>query len=102
MRMTLEPISPGEILLEEYLTPLEMSQNHLARKLGVPPARINEIVRGRRSITADTALRLSKYFKTSPEFWLNLQHDYDLRVATQQLGDILEGIPECKRLEAVQ
>ncbi len=102
MRVQLEPISPGEILLEEFLTPLEMSQNHLARKIGVPPARINEIVRGRRSITADTALRLSKYFNTTPEFWLNLQHDYDLRIANQQLGDILKGIPECNRLEAIQ
>lgn len=95
----LDPIPPGEILLEEYLLPLDMSQNHLAKRLGVPPGRINEIIRGRRSITADTALRLARYFKTTPEFWLNLQHEYDLRMAQNSIGEILKSIPECKRLD---
>ena len=72
-------IPPGEILLEEFMKPLGVSQNQLARDLDVPPARINDIVKGRRAITADTALRLGTYFGTSPELWLNLQSDYDLR-----------------------
>lgn len=79
MDKTLEPISPGEILLEEFMIPLEISQNQLARDLDVPPTRINDLIHDRRGITADTALRLSKYFSTTPEFWLTLQSDYDLR-----------------------
>lgn len=74
-------IPPGEILQEEYLLPLGVSQNQLARDLGVPAQRVNQIVRGQRSITLDTALRLAEYFRTSPEFWLNLQMQYDLRKA---------------------
>jgi antitoxin HigA-1 len=77
----LEPIHPGEVLLEEYLTPLKISQNRLARDLGVPAQRINEIIKHKRSISIDTALRLSKYFKTTPQFWLNLQMHYDLELA---------------------
>ena len=99
MTKKLEPLSPGEILKEEYLDPLHISQNHLAEELGVPPGRINEIVRGRRSITADTALRLAKYFETTPEFWLNLQHEYDLRKAKSALGNILKTITVCKNLQ---
>lgn len=77
----LEPIPPGEILYEEFMKPLDISINKLAREIGVPPGRISEIVHGKRSITADTALRLGKYFNVTPEIWLNLQVDYDMRLA---------------------
>lgn len=77
------PVHPGEILLEEYLIPLKISQNKLGRDLGVPAQRINEIVRGLRAITLDTALRLAKYFQTTPQFWLNLQLHYDLEMAKE-------------------
>jgi addiction module HigA family antidote len=83
-------IPPGEILLEEFMKPLGVSQNRLARDLDVPPARINDIVKGRRAITADTALRLATYFGTSPELWLNLQSDYDLRRARRDNGPEIE------------
>ncbi|MEZ4631512.1 MAG: HigA family addiction module antitoxin [Deinococcales bacterium] len=86
----LSPIHPGEVLLEEFLKPMELSQNKLALGLGVHARRINEIVLKKRSITADTALRLTKYFSTSPQFWLGLQTDYDLDLALDQMGDILE------------
>ena len=76
----LNPIHPGEVLFEEFLVPLELSQNRLANAIKVPPRRINEIVLGKRSITADTALRLAFYFGNSPEFWLGLQMDFDLDV----------------------
>lgn len=81
----LDPIPPGEILLEEFMIPGGISQNRLARDLGVTPARINDIVHGKRAITADTALRLGKYFGTTPEMWLNLQSSYDLRRAKRDL-----------------
>lgn len=81
----LAPVHPGEILLEEYLVPLKISQNRLGRDLGVPAQRINEIIRGRRALTVDTALRLAKYFKTTPQFWLNLQMHYDLEMARETL-----------------
>jgi len=77
----LDPIHPGEILLDDFMVPLKISTNKLAREIGVPPNRISAIVNGRRSITADTALRLGVYFGVSPETWLNLQTDYDLRLA---------------------
>ncbi|MBN1615406.1 MAG: HigA family addiction module antidote protein [Deltaproteobacteria bacterium] len=77
----LNPIPPGEILSEEFMKPAGLSINQLARDIDVPPGRISEIVGGKRAITADTALRLGKYFGVSPEVWLNLQTDYDLRVA---------------------
>jgi addiction module HigA family antidote len=77
----LAPIPPGEILLEEFMKPLGISINALSRAINVPPNRISEIVNGKRSITADTALRLGKYFNVSPELWLDLQSDYDLRLA---------------------
>ena len=86
----LDPVSPGEVLREEFLEPMGLSQNRLARGLGVPPRRINEIVHGRRRITADTALRLAKFFRMSPEFWLGLQMDYELDLETDRLGDALE------------
>lgn len=77
----LEPIHPGEILLEEFMKPMGVSINALAREIAVPPNRVSDIVNGKRSITADTALRLGKYFGVSPEVWLGLQVEYDLRVA---------------------
>ncbi len=81
MTSYLDPIHPGEILSEEFLQPLGISINRLAREISVPPGRISTIVNGKRAISADTALRLSAYFGTSPELWLNLQTDYDLRLA---------------------
>ena len=80
-RKVLPPVHPGEILLEEFMKPLVISQNRLARDLKVPPRRINEIVHGRRGITIDTALRLARHFGTSVEFWINLQTHYELEVA---------------------
>jgi antitoxin HigA-1 len=79
-RKQLNPIPPGEILHEEFMKPLDISINRLARDIDVPPNRISAIIRGRRAITADTALRLGKYFGVSPEIWLDLQSDYDLRI----------------------
>ncbi len=87
---TLESIHPGEILSEEFLKPMGLSQNHLALKIGVPARRINEIVLGKRGITADTALRLGRYFGMSPQFWLGLQMDYDLDVTADKLAERLE------------
>ncbi len=86
----LKPIHPGEVLLEEFLKPMNLSQNRVALAMGVPPRRINEIVLGKRSITADTALRLGRYFGMSPQFWLGLQMDYDLDVASDMLAQRLE------------
>ena len=83
----LAPVHPGEILLEEFMKPLGLSQTRLGRDLGVSPRRINEIVHGKRSVTADTALRLGRYFGTSAEFWLGLQADYDLDTASDRLAD---------------
>lgn len=74
------PLHPGEVLFEEFMKPLGISQNQLARDLGVPPRRINEIVHGKRSVSADTALRLATHFRTTPGFWMNLQAQYDLDV----------------------
>jgi len=86
----LDPIHPGEVLSEEFLEPMELSQNAVARGIGVPPRRINEIVHGKRRVTADTALRLARYFSTSPEFWMGLQMDYDLDVEVDRLAGRLE------------
>jgi addiction module HigA family antidote len=86
----LNPVHPGEVLLEEFLLPMGLSQNRLALSIGVHPRRINEIVLGKRRITADTALRLSRFFGTSPQFWMGLQTDYDLDIAADNLGDRLE------------
>ena len=77
--------TPGEILVEEFLEPLKISQYRLAKDIGVPPRRINEIVHGKRAITADTSLRLAKYFRMSDLFWLNLQADYDMRITRRKL-----------------
>jgi antitoxin HigA-1 len=90
MEQRLHPVHPGEVLLEEFLKPMGISQNHLAIKIGVPARRINEIVLGKRRITADTALRLAKYFGTTAKFWLGLQTDYDLDIAADELGERLE------------
>lgn len=86
----LAPIHPGEVLLEEFLEPMGISQYRLAKDISVPPRRINEIVHGKRAVTADTALRLARYFGTSDRFWLNLQASYDLDVQRDKLGDRLE------------
>lgn len=86
----LHPVHPGEVLEEEFLKPLNLSQNKLAINIGVPPRRINEIVLKKRRITADTALRLARFFGTSPELWLGLQSQYDLDLAAEELGDRLE------------
>ena len=86
----LSPVHPGEVLLEEFLKPMELSQYRLAKDISVPPTRINEIVHGIRSVSADTALRLSRYFGLSERFWLNLQAQYDLDVERDRLGDRLE------------
>lgn len=85
----LVPIHPGEVLLEEFLKPMNLSQNQMALALRVPARRINEIVHGKRRITADTALRLARYFNMSPRFWLGLQMDYDLDVANDKVGERL-------------
>lgn len=86
----LHPVHPGEVLMEEFLKPMGLSQNRLALDIGVPPRRINEIVLEKRRITADTALRLARYFGTSPQFWLGLQTDYELDLASETLGSRLE------------
>ncbi|MDA1216310.1 MAG: HigA family addiction module antitoxin [Chloroflexi bacterium] len=86
----LSPVHPGEVLLEEFLKPMGISQYRLAKEIGVSPRRINEVVHGERAVTADTALRLSRYFTTSERFWLNLQAQYDLEVQKDRLGDRLE------------
>jgi addiction module HigA family antidote len=86
----LPPVHPGEILREEYLEPLELSQYRLAKDISVPPRRINEIVHGVRAVTADTALRLARYFGTSDRFWLNLQARYDLETERDRLGRRLD------------
>ena len=89
MSKKLPPVTPGEVLLEEFLKPMGISQYRLAKDISVPPRRINEIVHARRAITADTALRLSRFFGTSERFWLNLQTKYDLEVEKDRLGDQL-------------
>ncbi|MBE0427838.1 MAG: HigA family addiction module antidote protein [Nitrospirae bacterium] len=86
----LNPVHPGEVLLEEFLKPMGLSQNKLALNIGVPARRINEIVLEKRRVTADTALRLARFFGTSSEFWLGLQSQYDLDVTADELGERLE------------
>ena len=90
MPTQLDPITPGEILLKEFLEPLGISQNKLARDIDVPITRVNDIIHGKRGITADTALRLGAYFGTTPEFWLNLQARYDLKRAKRELWPGIE------------
>jgi len=86
----LEPIPPGEVLLEEFMKPHGLSQNRLARDLDLSPARVHYVVHGRSVITANVALRLAKYFRTTPQFWLNLQTEYDLRKAQREIGQAIE------------
>jgi addiction module HigA family antidote len=88
----LEPITPGEILLEEFMRPYGISQNKLARDLDIPIARVNDIIHAKRSVTPDTAFRFGTYFKTSPEFWLNLQTAYDVKLTEQKSGSRLRAI----------
>jgi antitoxin HigA-1 len=90
MREPLEPIHPGEILLEEFMIPLGLSQSRLARDLDVPVVRVHDILHGRRGITADTALRLAAYFRTSPDLWMNLQTRYDLKRAARAVGKAIK------------
>lgn len=89
---TMAPIHPGEVLQEEYLSPLGVTQHRLAVAVGVPPRRINEIIHGKRGISADTALRLARYFGTSERFWLNLQSRYDIELERDRLAQQLEEI----------
>jgi len=101
-KKVLPPVHPGETLLEDLMKPLGLSQNKLATALGVDPRRINEIVTGRRSITGDTALRLARYFGTSPEFWMNLQARYDLEVAKdKKLAEIQRTVKPRSETEKV-
>ena len=93
---TMAPIHPGEVLQEEYLGPLGVSQYRLAQAIGVPPRRINEIVHGKRGISADTALRLARYFGTSERFWLNLQSRYDIELQRDRLATALGQIQPLK------
>jgi addiction module HigA family antidote len=85
MNLRLPPIPPGEILLEEFLKPMGLSQNQLARDICVPPGRVNDLIRGRRGVTRDTAARLAIYFGTSPDLWINLQARYDAKIATRDV-----------------
>lgn len=100
IRNGMRAIHPGEILREEFLVPLNLSANALAIALGVPAPRINDVVRERRGISADTALRLARYFGTSAEFWMGLQADYDLRTAEGLAGDMLARIRRMERTPA--
>lgn len=93
----LTPVSPGEILLEEFMKPLGLSQNALARAMDVPPGRVNQIIKNTRAITADTALRLARLFSTTPDFWLNMQTHYDLRMAERSLLKII-----AKRIKPIE
>ena len=90
MTRKLSPIHPGEVLAEEFLAAMGITQYRLAKSIGVPPRRVNEVVLGKRGITADTALRLSRYFGNSPEFWLGLQMDYDLELAEDRMAGRIE------------
>jgi len=90
MKKKLSPIHPGEVLLEEFIKPMDLSQNRLAINIGMDARRINEIVLGKRSVTADTALRLARFFGNSPQFWLGLQTQYNLDVTEDQLGKRLD------------
>jgi antitoxin HigA-1 len=96
----LPPIHPGEILIEEFLKPMGISQYRLAKDISVPPRRINEIVHGKRSITADTALRLGRFFEIPPQFWLNLQNRFDLETTEDRLADRLDKEVQVRRADA--
>jgi addiction module HigA family antidote len=98
MTTMMQPIHPGEVLLADFLEPLGVTQHHLAVSIRVPPRRINEIVHGKRRISADTALRLARYFGTSDRFWINLQSRYDLEIERDQIGDALDAITPLGRV----
>ncbi|TMH19689.1 MAG: HigA family addiction module antidote protein [Betaproteobacteria bacterium] len=102
MAKKLRNIHPGEVLLEEFLNPMGISQNALARAIGVPPRRINEIILGKRAVTADTALRLATFFGTSEGFWLGLQADYDLEEARHGIGKELLRVEQARAEYRVQ
>lgn len=99
MTNTLPPVHPGEILREEYLLPLGMSAGALARKLGVPRTRIERLVMEQTPVTTDTALRLARFFRTTPEFWLNMQTSYDIKIAFPGLKEALASIPEIEHVD---
>lgn len=90
MAKKLTPITPGDVLLEEFLKPMEITQNQLAQDINVPANRVSQIIHGKREITADTALRLGKYFEIEPEFWLNLQMRYNMKIAKSKVGKKIE------------
>ncbi len=90
MAERLPPITPGDVLLEEFLKPMNITQNKLAKDINVPANRISQIIHGKREITADTALRLGKYFGIEPEFWLNLQVRYNMKIAKRNIGNIID------------
>jgi len=90
MAKKISPITPGDVLLEEFLRPMEITQNQLAKDINVPANRVNQIIHGKRKITADTALRLGKYFGIEPEFWLNLQVHYNMKIARSKVGKKIE------------
>ena len=97
----LDPVTPGEILREDFMEPMEISMNKLSRDIAVPPNRISEIVKGKRGISADTALRLERYFGVEAQFWLNLQSEYDLRMIKRKIGnDIEQRIIPAKKFES--
>jgi len=97
----MRPVHPGEVLRVDYLVPLEMSVNALALALNVPATRLHEIVKERRGVTADTAYRLARYFDSTPEFWLNLQSLYELRIAEKKAGKHIQALPRLNRSDAV-
>jgi addiction module HigA family antidote len=98
MEKRMSPVHPGEILRELYLDPLGISQNELARRLNVSPRRINEIVNGRRSVTADTAMRLARFFRMTPQYWMGLQADYDLEMVQDELEKKIEAeVTPCEK-----
>ncbi len=90
MTKTLSPITPGDVLLEEFLKPMNITQNQLSKDISVPANRISQVIHGKREITADTALRLGKYFGIEPEFWLNLQVRYNMKIAQNMIGKKIE------------
>ncbi len=90
MATKLTPITPGDVLLEEFLKPMKITQNQLAKDINVPANRVSQIIHGKREITADTALRLGKYFGIEPEFWLNLQVRYNMKIAKRKVGKLIE------------
>ena len=92
----LPPVHPGEVLLHDFMAPLGLTQNALAKAIGVTPMRVSEIVRGQRGITADTALRLSRYFNTRPAWWLDLQNHYDLELAADEMETTITSIQQCE------